>query len=292
MGDRGTSIRHPSRKREGGAGRTGNGHATSHLEATRQPRDLLQGVQRACRILSMLADERRPLSPREIAVRLGINLSTCYHLLNTLEHNGFLSRDESRLVRFGPAIRRLHDGFEAMLDPDPLLVRWLTVLNQRTGESSALGVWRQGEVVSIAIREGTRDVHVRGFQLGYNRHSYARALGRALLAYRDREFIDEYLNKTSLERLTPKTIISAKELKRRLAAVRRTGVAVEREELMSGVCCVGSAVFGPDGDPVAAYSVSVPKARFDIDSAEIIEAVKDAAASASRELKGLPVDGS
>ena len=159
----------------------------------------MQGVQRACRILRLLADEQ-PLAPAEISQALGLNLATCYHLLNTLEHEGLLRRDRARRLCLGERIGELYDAFESMLGPDEQLVEILEELNRKTGETSYLGTWDGDDVVSVAVRVGRRGVQVRPVNLGYRGHAYARALGRALLAYRDDRFIESYLDETVLSR--------------------------------------------------------------------------------------------
>jgi DNA-binding IclR family transcriptional regulator len=252
--------------------------------ASRPKGDLLQSVQRACSILHLLAAERRPLAAREISAGLGLNLTTCYHLLNTLDHEGFLQRDGSRRFRLGHRIGELHDAFEAMLAPDDRLLRSLAELNQRTGETSYLGTWDGDDVVSVAVREGRGGVRVRGLYLGYRDHAYARAVGRALLAYRDDEFIASYLARTPLEPLTDKTRIDPDSLRRSLAKVRAQGYAVDLEEFTRGVCCAAAPIFDANRFPVAAFSVSVPKARFDSERGAIVRVVKEIAKAATAEL--------
>lgn len=247
-------------------------------------RDLLQSVQRACAILRLLAQERRPMTAREVSESLGLNLGTCYHLLNTLEHEEFLARDRERHFALGSSIGELHDAFESQLAPDEHLVESLDDLNRRTGETSYLGVWRGEDVVSVAVREGRRGVRVRASHLGYARHAYARALGRALLAFRDAAFIDAYLAHEELAPLTPATTVEPDALRRILADVRTLGVAIEREELSAGVCCVAAPVFEPGQGAVAAFSVSVPKARFDAEGTQIVEDVRAVARLASEQL--------
>ena len=248
------------------------------------PGDLLQSVQRACRLLALLGTVRRPMAPKELAERIGVNLSTTYHLINTLEHEGFLAWEHDRTVRLGHRIGTLHDGLLEMLSPQPRLLEFLDTLNQRTGETAYLGVWNGDDVVSAAVREGHGGVHVRGLYLGYQQHTYARALGRALLAYRDPEFVDAYLAGATLVALTERTTTSPKALRRRLDEVRRTGVAIEREEFTAGVCCAGAPVLDEDGEAVAALSVSVPKARFDVDQDEITRIVREVAEAATAAL--------
>jgi IclR family acetate operon transcriptional repressor len=254
--------------------------------ASVQPkRDLLQTVQRACRILHLIAERRVPLTVREISEALGLNTATCYHLLNTLESEGFIQRDSGRLVRLGHRIGELHDAFETMLRPDTLLLEQLESLNSRTGETSYLGVWDGDDVVSVAVREGRGGVRVQGLYLGYRGHGYARALARALLSHASEEFVDAYLRKAELEELTERTETDPNELKRLLRQARDAGLAIEEEEFTPGVCCIAAAVFAPDGEAIAALSVSVPRARFDSEGRLIGRIVAEEAQSATKRLR-------
>lgn len=238
----------------------------------------------------LLAHEQGGLSARDISERMQLKLGTCYHLLNTLEHKGFIARDGSRQLRLGPRIPQLHEAYEATLRYDSRLIEFLDRLNRETGETSYLGAWAGNNVVSIAMREGRRGVRVAGLDVGYKDHAYVRALGRVMLAFRDQRFIHGYLDSVRLEALTPRTTIDKQKLLRALAAVRRTGVAVEREEFIPGVCCVAAPVFDSAGRTFAALSVSVPKARFAVDGNAMIEMVKRVAADASAALAAQPLD--
>lgn len=245
--------------------------------------DVLQSVQRACRALVLIAEAGRSLLAREVAEGLDMNLTTSYHLLNTLESEGFLVRDGSRRLRLGHRIGELSSAFADMMAPDPALIDFLEELNKRTGETSYLGAWRDDVVVSVAVREGRGGVRVRGLYLGYSEHTHARALGQALLAYRDDLFISHYLQNTALDALTTRTPTDPETVRERLAEIRETGVAVEREEFTAGVCCVAAPVFDLRGEPIASMSVSVPTSRFDADEDAIIgeiRAVSDAASAA------------
>jgi IclR family transcriptional regulator, acetate operon repressor len=223
------------------------------------------------------------MTPKAIAEAIGVNVTTCYHLINTLEHEGLLQRDG--VCRLGPRIGELHDAFEAMLAPDVRLIDLLDDLNRRLGETCYLGRWEGDDVVSVAVREGAGGVRVRGVHLGYRSHTYARALGRALLAFRGPEFIGRYLEETELVALTPRTVTSEARLRGLLAEVRRSGVAIEREELTEGVCCVGAPVFDHTGAAVAGLSVSVPAARFVNDEAAIVDTLREVASTATRRLR-------
>ncbi len=248
------------------------------------PGTLLQSVQRATALLRVVAREARPMTARELSKELGTNRSTCYHLVNTLSYEGFLDRDGDGRVRLGSAVSELYEAFAGQRAPDPRLLDRLEELNVRTRETSYVGVWEGNDVVSAAAREGLGGVRVRAITPGNREHAYARALGRALLAFRDDEFIASYLAHTPLEALTPNTELDAGRLREILVDVRERGFAVEAEEFTIGVCCVAAPVFDDAGAAIAALGVSVPTARFEQESEILVETVQDVAASATVDL--------
>lgn len=214
----------------------------------------------------------------ELSQRLAIKRATCYHLVNTLEHEGLLRRDGDRRVVLGARIAELYDAFAAMLTPDPRLLALLDDLARRTGETTYLGLWEGDDVVTVAVREGNGGVRVRGPYLGYRDHAYARAAGRALLAFRDDAFIDSYLAREKIVPLTQRTTTDPQRLRTLLEGVRANGYAIDIEEFMIGVCCVAAPLLGADGRPLAALSVSMPKARFEVDGQAILRTLRDVAA--------------
>lgn len=255
-------------------------------EGPAAPATLLQSVQRAMALLRVLAREGRPMTARELSRELGTNRSTCYHLVNTLTYERLLARDAQGRVRLGPAVGELYAAFADQHAPDARLLESLDELNVRTRETSYVGTWEGNDVVSAAVREGLEGVRVRAVTPGYREHAYARALGRALLAFRDDEFIASYLAHTTLEKLTPSTIVDPDSLRKILLEVRKLGHVVEREQFTIGVCCVAAPVFDAERVAVAALGVSVPKARFEHEAPFMIEAVRDAAAGATARLQG------
>jgi IclR family acetate operon transcriptional repressor len=63
--------------------------------ATRiQPTSTVGSVQRALRVLETVASNPAGLTPKAVARRLGLALSTTYNLLNTLAAEGYVARLE------------------------------------------------------------------------------------------------------------------------------------------------------------------------------------------------------
>jgi len=85
-----------------------------------QPTDLVGSVRRALRVLEIVASHPEGLTPKAVARRMGMALSTTYNLLNTLAAEGYVARPEggrgyvlgdqvsvlSRSLRQGPSPTR------------------------------------------------------------------------------------------------------------------------------------------------------------------------------------------
>ncbi len=95
------------------------------------------------------------------------------------------------------------------------------------------------------------------------------ANGKAYLAQLSDAAIEKLIGR-AYEARTPKTFTRLDALLKELAAVRRTGVAFDREEHTLGISAAGVALRDPLGNAVA-ISVPVPSQRFKEHEAAIAE---------------------
>ena len=138
---------------------------------------------------------------------------------------------------------------------------------------------------SLAIRNGDKGVYVDRIEsqlygirlfsnVGQTFPLQGGGLGKALLAYADRKE-REGIIKHPIEAFTPNTITDPDKLCKELEQVREQGYAIEREEIIRGVMCIGAAILGSGGECVGAVSVTFPTyAEKERDLERDIEAVK------------------
>jgi IclR family acetate operon transcriptional repressor len=74
--------------------------------------------------------------------------------------------------------------------------------------------------------------------------------------------LDRYFAETERLRFTPSTVISEKALRKEIAQVRADGYAFTDEEFSLGIAGIGR-LATIAGEPIGAFSVAIPKARFD-----------------------------
>ena len=81
-------------------------------------------------------------------------------------------------------------------------------------------------------------------------------MGKALLAYSPREVLDRYLAQ-GVRSQTNSSITTADDLKAAIVKIHSTGYAVEANEVVIGVRCVGAPIFALDR-AIASISVCGP----------------------------------
>ena len=239
------------------------------------------------RLLAVLAafDHEHPaLSLTDISRRAGLTLTTAHRLVGALTDWGALERDDSGVYHVGLRLWEV-----AALAPRGLALRQLALpyledLYEATHENVQLAVRDGGEVVYIEWISGRSAVGVH-IRVGARWPLHATGVGLALLAHSEADLQEEYCA-GPLASFTPYTITEPVRLRRVLADVRRTGVAVSSRQVTDDALSVAAPVRGPGGAVLAAVSVVVPQA--DAQVPVLVPAVRLAALGISRALGWRP----
>lgn len=237
-------------------------------------------TQRVLGILDAFGPGREALSLSEISQRAALPLATTHRLVAELARWGALERDERGVYRIGLRLWEI-----ATLAPRGTALRdaalpFLEDLYVATHENAQLAVLDGLEVVYVERISGRHAVHVFT-RVGGRFPAHATGVGLVLLAYADLP-TQERAIAGPLRRFTDKTISSGEQLRRALAEVRRTGIAVSDGQVELHALSVAAPVYGPADDVVAAVSIVVPSRRHS--PAALAPAVRAAARGISREL--------
>jgi DNA-binding IclR family transcriptional regulator len=214
--------------------------------------------ERVLGILGVFTPERPALSLTDIGRRTGLPPATAHRLLAELTRWGALERGEDGLYRIGLRLWEI-----AALAPRGLGLReaampFLEDLYEATHENVQLAVLDGLEVVFIERISGRRAVHVLT-RVGGRFPAHATGVGLAMLAHAEPQ-VQERAIAGPLARFTDRTICDGTRLRRVLAEVRRTGVAVSDGQVERFALSVAAPVYGPADTVVAAVSVVVPAA--------------------------------
>jgi DNA-binding IclR family transcriptional regulator len=215
----------------------------------------------------------------EIARLAGLPVSTAHRLVTELAAWGVLERTDDAHYRAGVPLRviggqafhlpSLHERARRVMED----VVTATRANVRLGVLEGLEVAYTEKIVghrpvSTFVGEATLPVH-------------ATAMGKALLAFSPPAVVDALIDR-GLARFTPYTLTTQDQLRRALAAIRLTRVALCRWELELGTAAIAVPVFGGGGTVVAALELRVRDLRSDLHTMQ--PALIVAARGLSREL--------
>lgn len=221
-----------------------------------------QSLERGLAILAAFTPDRPALGISELAQRLGLTRSTTHRYVSTLAKLGYLNQDEStRKYRLG--IRALDLGFAVLgsLELRDIAAPHLQRLTAATGHTSNLAIRDDTDVILIdRIRGRPGRYHHLEFSLhiGSRIPSYCSATGKALLAFLPQPDLSELLDRIELLPRGPRTVTGRAALTAELSQTRRTGIAVNDEELESGLRSIAVPIKSRSGEVVAAINLSIP----------------------------------
>ena len=92
--------------------------------------------------------------------------------------------------------------------------------------------------------------------MGTKNPLYCTSLGKAILAFEEKEVQDSVIAQITFVQKTPYTIVSKNQLKAELEKIREKGYALDARELEELMEILRAPVFGQDGAVVGAISVS------------------------------------
>jgi DNA-binding IclR family transcriptional regulator len=247
---------------------------------------MVQSVERAFAILDVVA--ARPAGVTAIAGRLGLPKSTVSRFLSTLEGLGAVERVPGRLSwRVGEAVAALASRMPAERSLAALARAELDVLVRVLGEDAGLALPDGYDAHYVDQIESDNPVQVRDWT-GTRVPMHAVPSGLVFLAEWPDDAVAAYVQR-GLVRLTPRTIVEPRRLRRRLREVRDQGYSWGREEFAVGINSVAAPIRDARDKVVAALHVHGPAYRFPPEGGEerVAREVGAAAASVGRQLRQL-----
>ena len=221
-------------------------------------------------VLEYLA-EHGPSRLNEIAEAAGLNKTTCYRVISSLEYMGYAEQTEpggvySLTFKVVDVANRYLEGIDVISMTRPAL----TALMQETGETVHLVIRDHGDIVYIDKVESTRNNVRMVSRVGSRIPFYRSAVGKALASSMGEEQVRSLWQSCVIERKTDRTITDYSRFLAEVDEARKLGFALDREENEPGVTCIGAALtIGGDAARYA-FSVSVPTGRLDAERMELL----------------------
>ncbi|WP_431727169.1 IclR family transcriptional regulator [Verrucosispora sp. TAA-831] len=214
-----------------------------------------QGVERALTALTLLAEEASTLA--RLSARLGVNKSSVLRMLQTMEAQSFVRRDEQQRYHLGSQLFALANRALEDMDLREVAEDALTQLAAACGHTVKLAERQGTDVVYIDKRESRMPVRSYS-RVGSRLPLHCTALGKAMLAHRPADEAAALIARCTLQRRTDYTLVTVESLERDLVEVRHRGFAIDERENEDAVRCIAAPVRNARGIAEAAISISVP----------------------------------
>jgi DNA-binding IclR family transcriptional regulator len=247
----------------------------------------VQSVERAAALLRAVAAAAATgdATATALAEAVGLNRTTTWRILSTLEQQRLVSRDPATgtyALGFGLIDLAGQAEGEALVRAARVVLRHLAV---ESGETAALALPRDG-VLTYVAEASAGSVVAAGWQ-GRQVALHATSTGKVLLAWSDPGDVRMMVGRPRggrLPQFTATTITSLTALEDELATIRSQGYAVCRGEFETSAWGVSAPVLDLGGRPVAVVSLWGPSERLTEDRFAVLGeiAIEGAAAIAGR----------
>jgi IclR family KDG regulon transcriptional repressor len=221
----------------------------------------INSIIRASHILKCLSGGKTHFKISELARHLGLDRSTTYRILLSLERTGFVEKDEKAgTYSLGLAAFEIGNAYLRQKDLIQVCKPIMADLAQKVQETVHLAVLSDTEIVYVDKVDSPRSLGVMS-KIGQRAPVYCTALGKTLLAFQPEDQQSRIIREIRLTPLTPRTITSKQKLVEELRGIRKQGYALDRREIEEDVECMGVPIRNHIGDVIAALSISGPKKK-------------------------------
>jgi IclR family pca regulon transcriptional regulator len=225
-------------------------------------RDYVNSLARGLEVISAFTRTRPKMTLSEIARATGMTRATARRFLLTLVREGYAEKTD-KLFALKPKVLEL--GYSALSSMGILDVVQ-PVMNElsRTLQESVFTAVLTGDSVTYIARATSERLVNISITVGSRAPAHAVSTGRVLLAAEPEDALLRYLDRVTLERLTPHTLTSKVKLRAEIERVRIEGSSIVDQELEVGLGSISVPIRNGEGRVLAALNVCCPSARMTV----------------------------
>ncbi|WP_096201588.1 IclR family transcriptional regulator [Bacillus sp. FJAT-45350] len=243
---------------------------------------MISSVTKVAKILDCFTADSPVLGNREIAEKLGMNVSTVHHLVSTLCQEGILIQDSRKKYRLGWKLLEWSNHVMYQQDIYSEAIPIVEELVRRFNGTVHIGMFDAGEVRFVLKVSSKQSVHVPTF-VGARKPAYCTSTGKVLLSFNP-SYIQPTISKGLLHR-APNTITCVNKLRTELEEIRKKGYSVSNNENELGLYGIAAPIRSYTGQTVAALNLVGPISYMEgRERQSIIQSVRKTAQSISKEL--------
>jgi len=219
----------------------------------------VKSVQRALELIEVIQN-RDEAGVTELAQELDTTKGTIHCHLTTLEESGYVVKEGGnyrlglKFIDVAHDIRSRYEEIYGIVEDE------VDRLAAESGELALFTVEEQHEGICLYKSSGPNAVQTELY-VGYRNSLHHTAVGKAILAFKPAEEVDEVIETTDLEQHTENTITDEEALREELSEIRERGVAYNRSETIPGLTGIGAPVRDLEEGVYGAIAIIGPSSR-------------------------------
>ena len=223
-----------------------------------QSRRTVDAVQTACEILEVLQSKGQA-GVTEIADEIGMAKGPVHRHLTTLDEQEYIVNEDGK-YRLSLRYLDMANQVKKMVPKYDIITEEVQNLATETGEIAQFGTEEHGWVTYIYKADKETDVQTASSP-GKREYVHSTSLGKAMLSQMSDDYVESILEKHGMPKKTEHTCTDMKEFFRMLENTRDQGYALDNEENIEGLRCIGMPVTGSESEVLGAVSISGPVSR-------------------------------
>ncbi|MDP9144650.1 MAG: helix-turn-helix domain-containing protein, partial [Actinomycetota bacterium] len=180
--------------------------------------DFIQSLERGLTVINSFSRERASQTLSEVAQLTGLTRATARRILLTLASLGYVDHN-GRTFSLTPKVLDLGYSFLSSFHVLEFAQVPMERLVEEVNESSSMSVLDGSDIIYVARVPTTRIMAI-SLALGSRLPAYPTSMGRVLLSGLPDQELDDYVNRTELEKLTKYTITDREEFRAVLMKTR------------------------------------------------------------------------
>ncbi|KQX48830.1 MULTISPECIES: IclR family transcriptional regulator [unclassified Paenibacillus] len=215
---------------------------------------LIPNVDRAFKILELLSESPHGMRFADIYEHLSLAKSSAFVLLENLEMKGYVEKTPEG--NFRATLRLFQIGSRVLnnLDIRSTALPYMIALRDEIRLPVHLAMLDGTDIVYLEKVEGTGFIKFDTY-VGKRASVHMTSVGKAIAAFLTDQQVDEIITARGLGGGTDKAITTKAEFKAVLQTVREMGYALEDEEEVLGVRCIGAPIRNHLGEVAASISI-------------------------------------
>ena len=174
--------------------------------------DFVQSLDRGLAVIRCFSSERPSLTLSEVAERTGLTRAAARRFLLTLQELGYVG-STGRQFSLRPRVLALGYAYLSSFSVAQIAQPHLEDLAEELHESCSVSVLDGDDIVYVARASANRIMTI-ALTVGTRLPPYPTSMGRVLLASLPPGELDAHLQRTSLRKLTERTVVDETELRR------------------------------------------------------------------------------